>query len=180
MVSTDETTCTSDGLDTFTDSKSVMARWSEYFQKLLNFPGDRELEALENIHRCSVNTALDEKPTMYQMVRAIKGIKDGKTPGGDGIPAEVWKYGGTNLSNRLHRWLIKIWEEGHVPQAWKDASIVIIYKNETGQNVITEVYLFFCSRQDLCSDPTEQTLNPYYSRGGARDVVRLSFIPKHC
>ena len=30
----------SDGLETFTDSKSVMARWSEYFQKLLNVPGD--------------------------------------------------------------------------------------------------------------------------------------------
>ena len=29
----------SDGLEIFTDSKSVMARWSEYFQKLLNVPG---------------------------------------------------------------------------------------------------------------------------------------------
>ena len=56
------------------------------------------------------------------------GLKDGKAPGGDGIPAEVWKYGGANLSNRLHRWIIKVWEEGHVPQAWKDANIVTIYK----------------------------------------------------
>ena len=39
---------------------------------------------------------------MDDMVRAIKGLKDGKTPGGDGISAEVWKYGGANLSNRLH------------------------------------------------------------------------------
>ena len=67
----------------------------------------------------SVNTALDEKPTMDEMVRAIKGLKDGKAPGGDVNPAEVWKYGGANLSNR---------EEGHVPQAWKDANIVTIYK----------------------------------------------------
>ena len=29
----------SDGLEIFTDSKSVMARWNEYFQKLLNVPG---------------------------------------------------------------------------------------------------------------------------------------------
>ena len=46
------------------------------------------------------NTALDEKPTMDEMVRAIKGLKDGKAPGGDGIPAEVWKYGGANLSQQ--------------------------------------------------------------------------------
>ena len=65
---------------------------------------------------------------MDEMVRAIKGLKDGKEPGGDGIPAEVWKYGGANLSNRLHRWIIKVWEEGHVPQAWKDANIVTFYK----------------------------------------------------
>ena len=81
---------------------------------------------------------------MDEMVRAIKGLKDGKAPGGDGIPAEVWKYGGANLSNRLHRCIIKVWEEGHVPHAWKDANIVTIYKKVTEQNVvITEVYLFF-------------------------------------
>ena len=39
----------SDGLEIFTDNKSVMARWSEYFQKLLNVPGDIEPEVLENI-----------------------------------------------------------------------------------------------------------------------------------
>ena len=79
----------SDGLETFTDSQSVMAIWSEYFQKLLNVPGDIELEAMENIQKRNCNTAQDEKPTMDEMVRAIKGLKDGKAPGGDGIPADV-------------------------------------------------------------------------------------------
>ena len=130
----------SDGLEIFTDSKSVMARWSEYFQKLLNVPGDVEPEVLENIQKRNVNTALDEQPTMDAMVRAIKRLKDGKAPGGDGIQADVWKY----VSNRLYRWIIKIWEEGHIPQAWKDADIVTIYKKGVEQNVvITEVYLFF-------------------------------------
>ena len=101
----------SDGLEIFTDSKSVMERWSEYFQKLLNVPGDIEPEVLENIHKRSVNTALDEKPIMDEMVRTIKGLKDGKAPGGDRIPAEVRKYGRANLSNRLHRWIIKVWEK---------------------------------------------------------------------
>ena len=73
-----------------------MARWSEYFQKILNVPGYIEPEVLENIQKRSVNTALDEKRTMDQMVRAIKGLNDGKAPGGDRLPAEVWKYRGAN------------------------------------------------------------------------------------
>ena len=106
------------------------SEWWEmkYFQKLLNVPRDIKPEVLENIQTRCVNAARDEKPTMDEMVRAIKGLKDGKAPGGDGITAEVWKCGGANLSNRLHRWIIKICEEGHVPQVWKDANIVTIYK----------------------------------------------------
>ncbi|KAK2162284.1 hypothetical protein NP493_1532g01041 [Ridgeia piscesae] len=38
-----------DGLETFPDSKRVVARWSEHFQKLLNVPGDIDHEALDNI-----------------------------------------------------------------------------------------------------------------------------------
>ena len=82
----------SDVSEIFTYSKSVMARWNEYFQKLLNVPGDIDPDVLENIQRCSVNTALDEKPTMDEMVRAIKGLKDGKHQ----VETEFqWKYGNT-------------------------------------------------------------------------------------
>ena len=131
----------SDGLEIFTDSKSVMTRWSEYFQKLLKW-GHRARGA-EKHTKVQRQYSLQEKATMDEMVRAIKGLKDGKESGGDGIPGKVWKYGRANLFNRLHR-IIKIWEEGHVPQAWKYANIVTIYKKKTEQNVvITEVYLFF-------------------------------------
>ena len=80
-----------------------MARRREYFQKLLNVPGDIEPEVLDNIQNCNVNTARDEKPTMDEMVRVVKGLKSRKPLGVDGIPAEVWKYRGAHLSNRLHR-----------------------------------------------------------------------------
>ena len=65
---------------------------------------------------------------MDEMARAIAGLKDGKAPGGDGIPAEVWKHGGDNMFSRLHQLIINAWEMGSAPQAWKDASIITIYK----------------------------------------------------
>ena len=116
-----------DGMETFSDSKRVVARWSEHFQKLLNVPGDIDHEALDNIPQRIIKTSLDEIPTMDEMPKAIAGLKDGKAPGGDRIPAEVWKHGGDNLFSRLHQLITNAWEVGSVPQAWKDASIVIIY-----------------------------------------------------
>ena len=86
-----------DGMETFSDSKKVVARWSEHFQKLLVVPGDKHHEALDNIPQCITKTSLDEIPTMAEMARGIPGLKDGKAPGEDGIPAEVWNHGGDNL-----------------------------------------------------------------------------------
>ena len=65
---------------------------------------------------------------MDEMAIAIAGLKDGKAPGGDGIPAEVWKHGGDNLLSRLHQLITNAWEVGSVSPAWKDANIVTIYK----------------------------------------------------
>ncbi|KAK2178723.1 hypothetical protein NP493_532g03022 [Ridgeia piscesae] len=84
------------GMETFSDSKIVMARWSEHFQKLHNVPGDIDHEALDNIPQRITKTSLDDIPTMDEIARAIAGLKDGKAPGGDGIPAEVWKHGRDN------------------------------------------------------------------------------------
>ena len=81
-----------DGIETFSDRKRVVARWSEHFQKLLNVPGDIDHEALDNIPQRIIKTRFDDIPTMDEMARAIAGLKDGKSPGGDGIPAEVWKH----------------------------------------------------------------------------------------
>ena len=115
-------------METFSDSKRVAAIWSEHFRKLRNVPGDIDHEALDNIPQRITKTSLDEIPTMDEMARAITGLKDGKAPGEDGIPADVWKHGGDNLFSRLHQLITIAWEVGFVPQAWKDASIVTIYK----------------------------------------------------
>ena len=113
-----------DGMETFSDSKRVLATWSEHFQKLLNVPGDIDHEAPDNIPQRITKTSLGEIPTMDEMARAIAGMKDDKASRGDGILIEVWKHGGDNLFSRLHQLITNALEVGSVPQAWKDA----IYK----------------------------------------------------
>ena len=143
-----------DGMETFSDSKIVVARWSEHFQKLLNVPGDICHEAaLDNIPQRITKTSLDEIPTMDEMARAIACLKNWKAPGGDGSTAEVWKHGGDNMFSRLHQLITNAWEVG--------ANIIIIYKK--GDRTDCSNYRgisSFHSRQDLRQDPPQQSIYP--------------------
>ena len=104
------------GMETFADSKTFVGRWDECYQKLLKVPSDIYQEALDNIPQRITMINLDEIPTMAEMGRSIAGLKGVKAPGGDGIPAEVWKHGEDNLFSRLHQLITKAWDVGSVPQ----------------------------------------------------------------
>ena len=67
-----------DGMETFSDSKTVVTRWSEHFQKLFNVTGYIDHEALDNIPQRITKPSFDEIPTIDEMARAIAGLKDGK------------------------------------------------------------------------------------------------------
>jgi len=53
------------------NSKRVVGRWTEHFQKLLNVPGDVDHETLYNIPKDITKTSFDEIPTMGELARAI-------------------------------------------------------------------------------------------------------------
>ena len=55
-----------DGMETFSDSNRVVARWSEHFQKLRDVPGDINHDSLDNIPQGFTKTSLDEIPTIEQ------------------------------------------------------------------------------------------------------------------
>ena len=142
-------------METFADSKRVVARRSEHFQKLLKVPDDINHEALDNISQHISKTSLYEIPTMDEMAREIGCLKDGKAPGGDGITAEVWKHGGDSLFIRLHQLITNAWKVGSVPQTWKDASIVTICKkgDRTYSGNYRGISIFFHRKQDLRQVP---------------------------
>ena len=65
---------------------------------------------------------------------AVSQMKNKKATGTDGVPGEVLKYGGVELLKWLHRLLGKVWDSERVPQDWKDAIVVSIYKNKGPRN----------------------------------------------
>ena len=97
-------------METYSDSKRYVVRWSEHFQKLLNIPGDVDHEGLDNIPQRISKTCFDEIPTMDEMARSIAGLKDGKAPGDMEFLLKYEKHGGDNLFSRVHQLSTNAWE----------------------------------------------------------------------
>ena len=87
-----------------------------------------EADSFDNVPSVPVREELDDVIHIEEVRKAVKQMKCNKTSGGDGIPAEVYKHGGTTLVHHLHRLFLKIWDNEEVPQELKDASIVTIFK----------------------------------------------------
>ena len=57
-------------------------------------------------------------------------LKVGKSPGIDGIPAEVYQHWGEAVLDKLQDLFTNCWEKGSLPQDLRDAVIVSLYKNK--------------------------------------------------
>ena len=51
-------------------------------------------EVMDGIQQLPIKVELDAPPRVAEVLKALHAMSDGKAPGPDGIPTEVWKYGG--------------------------------------------------------------------------------------
>jgi len=121
---------TSDGSSLLTDKDAIMNRWSEHFESLFSDKRTVQEPSLMNIPQAEVKPELDEEPTPEEIEKAISQLNPGKSPGIDGIPAEVYQEGGDIVIDKLHSLFWSCWESGTVPQDLRDAVIVSLYKNK--------------------------------------------------
>ena len=117
-----------DGSTLFMDRHEILVRWANHFESLHTNPVDPHIP--DNLPDLPPTTHLDTPPLYSEIQRAIAGLKNNKSAGPDGIPAEVFKNGGYILTRRLHLLIQNIWEHGTLPQVWKDANMVVIYKQK--------------------------------------------------
>ncbi|XP_035692597.1 uncharacterized protein LOC118427066 [Branchiostoma floridae] len=119
-----------DGATLLTDKDKILARWAEHFIKVLNQPSSIDDDVINDMPQVPVNSSLDEPPTELEVHHAIQRLSNGKAPGSDSIPAEVYKAGGPVLVEKLTELFQSQWQKNEIPQEFKDASIVHLYKRK--------------------------------------------------
>lgn len=119
-----------DGTTLLTEKNAILERWEEHFNNVLNMPSSINDEAIARMPQVDINTSLAEPPTEPEVQKAIKFLSNGKSPGSDSNPAEIYQLGGQVLVQKLTVLFQTMWQQEVTPQELKDASIVHLYKRK--------------------------------------------------
>ena len=125
----------SDGQRLLTEKSQILDRWAEHFNAVLNRPSHINEEAINRLPQIDINLDMDNPPTLHEVEIAINQMSTGKAPGADAIPAEVYKHTGPQLRDKMTQLMDVIWAQGTVPQEFKDASIIHLYKRKGNRQV---------------------------------------------
>nr|VZI48544.1 unnamed protein product [Spirometra erinaceieuropaei] len=117
------------------EKTQILQRWAEHFRGVLKRPSVISDAAIERLPQVETNVHLDLPPSLQETIRAVQQLSSGKVPGSDAIPAEVYKHGGPQLMDHLTALFQEMWRQGEVPQDFKDATIVHLYKRKGNRQV---------------------------------------------
>ena len=95
--------------------------------QLLNIPESLDRNKLDQIQQRPTITAMSEEPEIKERLDAIDGTSSVKARGGCGIPAEIWKYGGSALQEKVFDLVLLIWKRERVPQDHKTGKTLALF-----------------------------------------------------
>ena len=118
-----------------TEPSRIQERWAEHFSDVINRSSTISQAAIDNTAQRPLMDELAQRHTLDETTAAIKKLSSGKAAGPDAIAAEIYKYGGINLTKSLVKLFNNIWNSRAVPQEFKDATIVHIYKRKGDKSI---------------------------------------------
>ncbi|KAI5089302.1 histone H4 transcription factor [Silurus meridionalis] len=109
-----------------TSEESVLRRWREYFEQLMNEENQRE-RRLDDVEMVKQDV---DKISKEEVRAAIKRMKIGKSVGPDDIPVEAWRCLGEMAVGFLTRLFNRILEGEKMPEEWRKSVLVPIFKHK--------------------------------------------------
>ena len=113
-----------------TDLKGITGCWKEHFSNLLNQQETPDERAISHICVHTPKDDLCTPITIEELEKALQETRRGKAPGLDGVSPETLKLGGPKLKDCLLSLYNTCWQRQTLPQDFKDALIVMIYKRK--------------------------------------------------
>jgi len=120
--------CSKDGKTLITDRAGILSRWAEHFHGVLNQTATFDPSVLSELPTWDTNYELMLPPDRNEVQQAINQMSSDIAPGSDGLPPELFKSGSPDIINKLVALYQSIWSSWSVPQEFKDALIVHIFK----------------------------------------------------
>ena len=117
------------------DREGILSRLAEHFHGVLNQPSTIDPSVLDVIPDWDTAHGLMEPPDTNEVHRAVNQMASGKAPGSDELPPELFKSGGPVIIDKLLSLYTSIWSNGTVPQEFKNAQIVHIFKRRGDRSV---------------------------------------------
>ncbi|KPU81866.1 uncharacterized protein Dana_GF27359, partial [Drosophila ananassae] len=121
--------CKDDDGNLITDAEIVLRLWRDHFSSLLAGSGHDdygEYDPQTPIYGTDVDVPT---PSHAEVKDAIQRLKNNKTAGADGLPAELFKAAGDMLVGSMHKLISKIWLTESMPDDWNHSMICPILKN---------------------------------------------------
>ncbi|KAI8508065.1 hypothetical protein Bbelb_143050 [Branchiostoma belcheri] len=102
------------------------ARWAEHFKEVLNRPDPTSPAVTDPpSHLLPIDTSDFTEPEIHE---AIKNLKNNKSPGMDGITAEMLKARRESVVKWMCQLCNNAWNRGEVPEDWRNGVVVCIPK----------------------------------------------------
>ena len=104
----------------------TLDKWENYFKSLLSEQRQEYLNPLEE--ETDPDSESHIELNLGVVTEAIKKLKNGRSSGPEGIPAELIKHGSNKLHERLRRLMERCLNGEEIPEDWKLGYISVIHK----------------------------------------------------
>nr|VZH91270.1 unnamed protein product [Spirometra erinaceieuropaei] len=119
----------------FTEKTQILQRWAVHFRGVFNHPSTISDVTIFRLSQVEKNVDLYLLPSLHETIKAVQQFFCGKAPESDAIAVGVYKHGGPQPMDHLTEFFQEMWRHGKIPQYFKDATIVHLYKRKRNHQI---------------------------------------------